>query len=268
MSQIIGIIKNPIVTLLIGLIATIIAYKKGQSNRRPLWDMRTFNLISNFNSKLSKVEVLYDKGKVQNLSISRLIFWNEGKREIVNSDISKMDRLRIVTQSKDIRILDAEVLALNASGSTFNINLDIENNEVTLDFDYLNTGKGAVIQIIHAGVYANDLMLKGEIIGVNKIKRRFVLYNSTLAFNILPKFLQNKLGVGVKRKLNSLLYLCSAVLIFVILGLLLSLAKGITMQLLYVVSILLSCGSMVALGIKNWRRQIPKGLEVFEKEIW
>jgi len=89
--------------------------------------------------------------------------------------------LRIATKSIDVKILDVQKLAVNSEASKVEVVLDTTKNQALIMFDYLNQGKGLVVQIIHTGVSSKDIEVIGDIKGIDNLgKRKIANKNSVL----------------------------------------------------------------------------------------
>ena len=101
MEKIRGVLDSPFlagVSLVLALVSIILAYiffRKSQRARTPSWAIRTTNLIRDYTSKLSDLEIRYRQQQVKDLSISRVVFWNDGAETIDREDVASTDPVRI-----------------------------------------------------------------------------------------------------------------------------------------------------------------------------
>lgn len=162
------------VGLVVGIIGVIVAvyfHRRGQRLKKPCWTIKTNNLIQDYSSELSKLRVLYEKEEVEDISTSKIIFWNEGKETINSDDIPKAAPLKIEAKNNAI-LLETDVLQSNNKANRFSVIPEDDKRSVQLSFDYLDHGNGAVIQVIHTGTTSDDLKLTGDIKGVKTIEKK------------------------------------------------------------------------------------------------
>ncbi len=150
----------------IGLVTGYYFYRKSKQKKEPCWAIRSNNLIRGSSAIISGLAVLYKGEQVENLTISKLLIWNKGEITLDRQDIETIDHLRVVGKG-DTKLLDIDILASNNNASRFSYNLAQDKSSATLNFDYLDRGNGAVLQIVHTGASSNDLTLAGAIKGAS-----------------------------------------------------------------------------------------------------
>lgn len=160
-----------IVGIVIGIIVSYYFYRKSLREKAPYWAISSNNLIQGFSSKVQDLQVIFQEKKVENLTISKILFWNNGAETIDKDDIGTINHIRIIPK-KNILLLDGKILASNNESSQFNVRLNEDENCAYLDFAYLDEKQGAVIQIIHTGTSSQDLEVVGKIKGVKTIYQR------------------------------------------------------------------------------------------------
>lgn len=157
----------PIISILIA----IILWRIPNRVKKPVYTVNTFNVIQDFQSRISNLSILYKDTPIKTLTISQLAFWNEGKETIEKSDISTANPLKI--QSIDgVHILDKEIIYQTEPSNIF-ITSEIEDSkQFSFSFDFIDKNDAVVFKIIHDGKNSNDILLSGKIKGVKEIKRR------------------------------------------------------------------------------------------------
>src|SRR5690348_3368862 len=89
---------NPIVDLAIGVVVTAIVayifYRLSRRTKEPTWDARTNVLIQGYGSKIKGLIITYGNTAIENLSITKVLFWNNGKGTMSSQDIASADPLR------------------------------------------------------------------------------------------------------------------------------------------------------------------------------
>ncbi|MGY2223416.1 hypothetical protein ACW9IK_12075 [Pseudomonas gingeri] len=98
----------------------------------------------------SEIVVQYNGISIPRLTKSILILWNSGENTVSGEDIVARDPLRFHA-GDDGRILSAVILKSSRSVNDFSIlkTLDIGANEITFNFNFLDTNDGVVVEILH-----------------------------------------------------------------------------------------------------------------------
>jgi xanthosine utilization system XapX-like protein len=151
---------------ILGLITGYIFYKKSQRVKEPRYIIKSNNIIKDNITKLSDLNITYKDKKVANLTISKILFWNNGSETIDGSDIANTDPLRVESQNNK-KILDAKIIQVSLESNQPKVVLNTAKNIVNISFDYLGKKEGFILQIIHDGTINEDLIFKGIIKGVN-----------------------------------------------------------------------------------------------------
>ena len=81
---------------ILGIIFTTYFYFKSKKIRIPIYILRTVNLVRENVQKIDTVNILYAGNKVDNLSITKIAFWNDGKETINNSDVAQNNPIRLI----------------------------------------------------------------------------------------------------------------------------------------------------------------------------
>jgi len=146
---------------LISLFAAYYFYRKSLRLKEPRWAITSNNLIRGYSSKLNELDILYKDHKVENLTISKILFWNRGRDTINRQDIATAEPL-VIKSTEEVEILDAKILSNNNESSQ--ISAELENSQQSyLIFDYLDYDQGAIIQIVHTGTSSKDIFVSGKI---------------------------------------------------------------------------------------------------------
>ena len=142
-DTIIGIVGGAIV----GLIVTHVYYRLQKRRRELCWSEDSTNLIKGYSSLFEKLEIQYEGQKIENLTVSKIAFWNNGNETIDHTDIAIPPY--IWPRIEDTKILDVKVITASTVGNGFEaINMP-DHLVIALNFDYLDAQQGAVIQVIH-----------------------------------------------------------------------------------------------------------------------
>lgn len=251
-----------------GIIFTIYFYIKGKKVKKPVYMIRTINLVREKIKKIDKINILYNGNSINDLSITKIAFWNEGKETIDNNDIAKNDPLRL-SISNDYMFLDAKIIYQKNTANDFKILMSQDHKYIDINFDYFDFEEGIVLQIIHTGNKNNDISLNGKIKSVKNIRRKESKHSISHSIMTSTKTWKNR------RKFKSIIG-C----LFIIIGLLLIIGSIIpsfmryllfvpdyrysTLLIIYVwlISIL-----YLLLGVSYVKRNIPKGFDIFNDEF-
>jgi hypothetical protein len=154
---------------ILGLILAYYFYKKGERKKEPVYSIKSVNVISDYASKYEDLTVSYKGEKVENFTVSKLLFYNHGADTIDKADITTLNQLKII--GLDCEILNARVLQASNSSIDFKLRLDRANSWVIIDFEYLNTNQGAVFELVHTGLSSEHLEIQGDIRNVQMISQ-------------------------------------------------------------------------------------------------
>jgi len=135
---------------LTGLIITFFLYRASRIGPRPVYQYQGFRLIGREKQALpEEVSILYKDKKVARLTKTHIILWNSGKATVNGESIMAGDPLRLEF-SKDSEVLSARVLRFTRQSNKFTVDINPDSpNEVICNFDYLDAGDGAVVELLH-----------------------------------------------------------------------------------------------------------------------
>ena len=117
-------------------------------------------IIKNTQSNISKVNILYEGNPIDTLTMSKVIFWNKSFPTINDSDIIEKAPLSIYIKNGEI----LEACVLKGHNTSNNISVHYKDNNVFINFDYLDRKEGGIIQIFHTGE-ENDIDVTRKIKG-------------------------------------------------------------------------------------------------------
>ena len=173
---------NPYLTMMVyflsflSVLLAIILYYKSRKIKIPLYAIKTNNIVADYISKISSLNVLYSGNQIDNLSVSKIAFWNNGNEPIKSNDIAQKDPLRIVSKNNS-KILDANIINYIKPANNINLKISDNGSEAIITFDFLAKNEGVIIQVYHTGKTNNDIQIEGTIIGGKKILRKNLLIN-------------------------------------------------------------------------------------------
>src|ERR1051325_1942562 len=63
--------------------------------KQPYWAIKSTNMVQGFSRQLPSLNIRYGDSEVENLTVSKVMFWNAGNQTLDGQDISRVDPLRI-----------------------------------------------------------------------------------------------------------------------------------------------------------------------------
>ena len=277
-----SILANPLFNLvsvflgIAGIISGVISAYIFYRSKKPCWAVRNNVLFEGYSSKIGELDIRFNGEQVENLSISRIVFWNQGSETLDRQDIETVNPLRIGT-NEEIEILDVSVSLTNSSSSQFETELASDRKSVNLGFDYLDKGQGAIVQVIHTGTRGSDIQIIGAIKGVKKIRKKNITISNALMSLLIPVFFNRKTLPSVRRKILGAAFTVSA--LFILPVSIIAMYEGPPSPVdlsprdlspeeffsFYVFSFVYSV-VLLLLAVYLFRRGLPRGLEAFENE--
>ena len=168
-----------IASLSITLVFATYFYIKSKKVKLPLYSYWNVNIINELVNKFESLEMTYSGLSIENLSVTKILFWNGGNDTIDNKDISSVDPLKIRV-NENYEILESNVLYSKNPANQFSIKTSDDKSYAALEFDFLDKDEGGLIQLIHTGISDKDIEIHGTIKGAGKpvhAKQNFYLLN-------------------------------------------------------------------------------------------
>lgn len=159
-----------LILALIGIFLTIYFAVKSRRKKEPICLMRTISLISSNVKKIERLNILYRKIEIENLSVTKLAFWNNGKETIRSSDIAPKNPIQITIKS-DFRILSCDIIYQKNESNGFVLKLSADKKNIIVSFDYVDYLEGIVMQIYHTGNSSSDLVIDGHVMSYGRLSR-------------------------------------------------------------------------------------------------
>jgi len=153
----------------LGLVASAYFYFRSKEMPKPVWRTGRIPLIGSNTSLLpAAVDVRYHDVSVQSLSKTYIAFWNAGRKTIPGSDIVRGDPIRF-RFAGECKVLDTRII--RRSREVNQAVLTHHDDEVQLDFDFLDPKDGIILEVVHTGI-GIDVKCAGTIRGIPQgIKR-------------------------------------------------------------------------------------------------
>lgn len=154
--------------------------------KRPLYAIRSFNIVKNTKGDFNKLKIYYNGSLANCLTVSKIAFWNSGRETINISDVAPRAPPKIISKG-NYKLLDANVVYSKNYVNAFDISVNFDESsqvitDVKICFDYLDRTEGGVIRIVHTGKSSKDIEILGTLKGVGKTQN-FSKYRAS--FNIL-----------------------------------------------------------------------------------
>jgi len=234
-----------IISLTITLAFAIYFYLKSKKVKLPLYSHWSINIINELVNKFESLEMTYSGLPIENLTVTKILFWNGGNDTIDNQDISRVDPLKIHLK-ENYKILESNVLYSKNPANQFSVKTACDKSDAILKFDYLDKDEGGIVQLIHTGISDKDIEIQGTIKGGGKpihAKQHLYIFNS-------PKIKRNIFIV-----VTLLLSFCITI---TFLKFNITLSEKIIVCVIFVGFTFLYWGILFYLS----KRKIPKGFEI------
>lgn len=251
--------------LILGIWSLVVGIKS--RNRKKLAISVTGNnLIQDFSEKINGLIVNFKNEKVKNLTVTRIVIWNNGNQTLHSNDLIQANPLRIVSKD-DVSILDFQIIQENEASNQFEIfNAQVDNEKTQslyIRFDYIDPAQGCVIQIIHNGNSFSDVTVTGKLKGIDEISKidgaRFV-YRLIDLFALTSNRRTNKIISGLSF-ITLAIVLLAASLFFS------NIERNLTFQEYARYLIVILVLPYFYIGFKILLFSLPKGLDSFNERI-
>ena len=135
---------------IIGLFLAIFFYIKSKKVKLPYYAISSQNIVRDLVSRIDSLEMLYAGERIENLTATKIAFWNAGNDTIKREDIPDKAPLTINVK-KGYKILNAIILHFIEKSNEFSIHISDDKSHITIDFEYLDKNEGVIIQLLHTG---------------------------------------------------------------------------------------------------------------------
>ena len=155
---------------ILGFILDRVGLFKGPRTELPRYVTRSSNIINRLSSlTTSAITVSAGNEPINTLTITKLAFWNAGKKTLDKEIVAVKDPFTIKC-APGIRIIDYELQFANKANNV-NLTLSPTRDSINVSFDYLAQKQGCVLKIYHTGESNTDIWLEGSIKTNHQIKR-------------------------------------------------------------------------------------------------
>ena len=236
-----------IIGILIGIYTLL-----GKKEKSPRYAITSNNIIRDFVSVFKPLEIKYSNQEIKNFTITKIVFWNNGRETINKEDVVNADPISI--HIKDgYNILDKEIIGKNENTNNFSLEDSADKSSFNIEFDYIDKHNGIVIQILHTGKSSDDIEFCGRIKGVGKTRlydlklkdelEGWGIFSGFIILCILAQYLPQYLPI-----------LFTGSLYHDILS-------------IFIMSLVFFIFLILILFVRNKIDRLPKGLEVFKEDI-
>lgn len=134
------------VPLIFNVILGIVFYKKQLKIKKPVWTYRTDRLIGKREIFEENMPIFCNKDGLCNVSITKVLFFNYGSETIKKEDVKKHIRVNF---PKD-NIIIGQPKILQSSRPEIYLTTTKHDNEIILNFDFLDQEDGCLIEVVHS----------------------------------------------------------------------------------------------------------------------
>lgn len=259
---------------LVALATSVVAvweYGHRGVRRGLVWAQSSYVIVDEEDSAplLPKLRLMHEGRRVPRATLTKLVFWNSGNQMLEPRDLETMEPLAIGVSDAAV-ILDTRILADTSGGGVQLAHSLKSTRSLGVSFEYLNPGKGAVLQFIHTDTQDNGLRVAGRIRGIDKLSARTIAPARWLSLPT-PSSFDTRIGPVWRRRLNAVVQLITGVGLagYNLPQLILDLTGDLRSWQLWVFIVFRAC--LAALGMvyvwRSWRlarQRLPAGLEAYD----
>src|SRR5450759_848076 len=140
-----------------GLLASVIFYLRTRRFQRPTFQKRSIKWLDVESFPHDEIKLTFRGKEIPRFTITHLAFWNSGNQTIRSSDFASASPLRLsippATEVFNIQISASTVPEIRASIDSPSSFITDSVKEIPVGFDYLDSGDGFSIQVIHCLLY-------------------------------------------------------------------------------------------------------------------
>jgi hypothetical protein len=156
---------------LLGIALSVVGVVLGirsRSKARMAYQTHDFALVGQPDANsVGEIKILFNDSPVPRVVVTQLAVWNAGSTTVRSDDIVAADPLAVCFEP-DVLILGTRRLKATQAVNDFRIRLqEQDRTRALLEFDYLNSGDGAVFEIIHTGA-KGKAKVTGSLRGISR----------------------------------------------------------------------------------------------------
>lgn len=157
---------------IVSIFISLFLYFLSKKEKSPSFNIKHFNLVKGHIRKLDRVKITYDDEEVEDLTLTRVSFWNQGRETIDKSDIAQADPIRIQLPEGAI-LLESSLDYVHNPVNNISIHLSEDRRCLYISFDYLYISEGCTLTLYHTAD-SNEVRFLGTIKGSDRIKKGVV----------------------------------------------------------------------------------------------
>lgn len=148
------ILTNPIYSIIsfvltvVSFVLAFVFYYRSQSVKIPCYNKRSQIVINSDKTYFHPIKVSFRDETINNLTVTYVVVWNNGRATITKDDIAQSDPLRIIAKP-NTRILSVKVASDSRKANNLTVKFIKEENMALVTFDFLDYKHGAIIQVYH-----------------------------------------------------------------------------------------------------------------------
>lgn len=147
------------------LVFAIYTWIVGRKRKEISIDYLSNAIIKQGKTPIEKLNIEFDGKQIQDLMATTYYIWNSGN-EVINKEDVVGKTLKIECEPEVL--LDTQVIIQSDESNNFVV-ANIASNSIELGFDYMDSGEGVRLQILHTNL-ADDLFLNCKLKGGNPIR--------------------------------------------------------------------------------------------------
>lgn len=164
---------------LAGVVLSYVFYLRGRREKKPTYAVRAVTLVQNLASRYPGVEMRFKDRPVENLTVARIAFWNDGRETIAAEDLAPADPT-MIKLTGEAEMLEAKMIFFTSKASQISVEQS-DSGELRVHFDYLDNYQGGILQLFHTGTDGDDVKLLGSVKGAGNWQRRYRRSDSSFA---------------------------------------------------------------------------------------
>ncbi len=154
MEMVEELMSNPYAWLFLSLctvasfVFAIYTWINGKKTKEISIDNCTNEIVKMGKSPINKLDMKFDGKAIQELSSTIYFIWNSGSDVINAKDMVGDNPIKIICE--DEQFLDAKIIKQSDDSNAFKI-LNFDAANIEMSFDYIDSGEGVKLQILHNG---------------------------------------------------------------------------------------------------------------------
>lgn len=198
-------------SILVGTIISFIFYRKSIRKAVPGYQYKSLNIIDvGKEIKIDNINVFYKESKIERLSKTQILFWNDGNKTILGKNIVEKERIKIQFDQSDGEILSARIVETTRDVINFVINHNPGDNFAFIDFEFLDKKDGALIELLHTNsrnVFKINGVIKGIPEGIKNFGRIINIGETVFSgTGIMPNIYNILTKLDRKKKVSTIFF--------------------------------------------------------------